>query len=43
MTSTVQFRCHDCEHAFEAEVENDHGTYEFHRCPRCSSAKTTLA
>ena len=37
------YYCHGCGREFLVDVENDYGTYEFRRCPRCGSAKTTLA
>ncbi len=37
------FYCHSCKQKFPAEVKNKYDTYEFTRCPRCGSAKTTLA
>lgn len=39
----TDYYCHECERGFSAEVDNEYGTYEFRRCPRCGSAKTTLA
>lgn len=37
------FQCHTCGKQFFAEVGNEYEMYEFKRCPRCGSAKTTLA
>lgn len=36
------YHCHACGHSFSVTLENDYGTYEFERCPRCGSGKTTL-
>ena len=41
-TPMLEFNCHACGQPFDAEVENDHGTYEVQRCPNCGSVKTTL-
>ncbi|MFW5937785.1 MAG: hypothetical protein ACOCSN_02485 [Halanaeroarchaeum sp.] len=38
-----RFTCHACGAAFDAPVQNKWGLYEFRRCPRCGSARTTLA
>lgn len=37
-----EYNCHACGQPFDADVENEFGTYEFRRCPNCGSAKTTL-
>lgn len=37
------FYCHDCDDSFEADIDNQWGTYEFNRCPVCGSGRTTLA
>lgn len=37
------YYCHTCTARFTVELTNEYGTYEFHRCPECDSAKTTLA
>lgn len=39
----IKYQCHECDHLFEADVENPYGTYEFTKCPNCGSAKTTLS
>lgn len=39
----ADYYCHRCHRAFGAALENEWGMYEFKRCPRCGSARTTLA